>query len=76
MTRPLALQGRRFGRLTVTRRDGSIVTNDGKSYSAWLCACDCGGTRRTRGTTLRLGLATSCGCGRRARAVVQTWRLP
>jgi hypothetical protein len=51
------LTGQRFGRLVVERREGSI---DGQA--AWICKCDCGGTKRVRGYQLRSGKTASCGC--------------
>lgn len=51
------LSGRRFGRLTVTGRDGLFGIE-----AAWVCVCDCGRTTRARGTTLRDGRTYSCGC--------------
>lgn len=50
--------GRRFGRLVVIRR--SEVTR-GKEAD-WVCRCDCGGKKITRGTCLRSGVTQSCGC--------------
>lgn len=51
------LLGQRFGALTVRAR---IPTH--KPHAYWLCACDCGNTTTTRGDTLRVGRAQSCGC--------------
>lgn len=50
---------KRYGRLLVIREDG----NFGKE-KAWLCLCDCGSEARVRGSTLRNGVTTSCGCYR------------
>jgi hypothetical protein len=52
------ITGQRFGRLTVLRRDFM----SGAREVMWECACDCGGTRVTRGASLRRGLTRSCGC--------------
>lgn len=54
----LELTGRRFGRLTVLRRDGS--TAHGKT--AWACVCDCGTAKRTDARSLVAGHTMSCGC--------------
>lgn len=51
------LAGRRFGRLTVVGRSGSI----GK-HPSWKCVCDCGGECTVRGDHLRSGATRSCGC--------------
>lgn len=49
--------GRRFGRLLVKEQADNIGT-----ARAFLCKCDCGGTKVIRGHTLRSGSSTSCGC--------------
>jgi hypothetical protein len=48
----------RFGRLTVVRRAGS----DAAAQATWLCRCDCGDKIVARGSDLRRGNTTSCGC--------------
>ncbi len=58
MARPLDLVGQRFGRLVVASRAAS----DARGEARWSCRCDCGGTKTTRGSLLRSGNATSCGC--------------
>lgn len=54
----------RYGRLTV----GSY------SRGVWECICDCGETKHVRGSELRGGKVTSCGCWRResARSLCQS----
>lgn len=59
MRRRLDLAGSRFGRLTVLHRV------EGTTRSAWLCRCDCGTLRTVRGSDLRSGNTTSCGCRQR-----------
>ncbi len=54
------LTGKRFGRLTVIRRDGE----DKFLQAMWLCECDCGIKVRVRGRGLRTGNTKSCGCYR------------
>ena len=51
------LTGRRFGRLTVVRRD----ENKGVKVR-WLCRCDCGGRSSAFANDLRSGRHGSCGC--------------
>ena len=51
------LTSQRFGKLQVLRREGSL---NGKP--SWLCQCDCGDTKIVRGSDLRSGHTTSCGC--------------
>lgn len=58
------LTGQRFGLLTVRERAG--VAREKKA--AWLCDCDCGGTRIVCSRELRNGQTRSCGCIRRATA--------
>lgn len=52
--------GNRYGKLVVVERATDIGT-----LAAWVCKCDCGGTRTVRGAELRRGRAESCGCTRR-----------
>lgn len=58
--------GNRYGKLVVIERAGTYVT---KSYkqAVWLCKCDCGGTINVRGTHLRFGSTTNCGCVKHTR---------
>lgn len=51
------LSYQRFGRLTVTPKYEMR-----KSHAYWLCRCDCGGLKFVRGSHLRSGNVTSCGC--------------
>lgn len=55
-----------FGKLTVIKRDSNSIknanTNDSHAY--WLCRCECGKIISTRGSSLRTGKTTSCGCSR------------
>ena len=51
------MTGRRYGRLTVVRRDEAIT---GKA--AWVCQCDCGRSSTVQGFRLRSGRTRSCGC--------------
>lgn len=53
------IAGKKFGMLTAIRPDGK--GKDGRAY--WHCACDCGETKRVRGTDLSHGNTKSCGCG-------------
>lgn len=53
------MEGQIFGRLTVLKQDGKLGRN-----IAFLCRCKCGTERRFRGSHLRLGTSTSCGCQR------------
>lgn len=55
------LTGKMFGRLTVLFR----VQNDKRGLSQWLTMCECGNKIVTRGSSLRNGHTTSCGCAKR-----------
>lgn len=54
------LAGRRFGRLVVLRRVGSLGR-----LATWLCRCDCGGEVVATGTAVSRGRKISCGCASR-----------
>jgi len=54
------LIGKRFGKLTVICRNGSMY--NGKA--AWLCVCDCGKEKTTISSSLIRGATQSCGCYR------------
>lgn len=53
------LSGQRFGRLVVVERVGSRRT-----YTEWLCICDCGEKHLAVSADLRSGHINSCGCYR------------
>lgn len=52
--------GRKFGRLTVLRKDGE--TKERKHRVKWLCRCDCGVTTSVYTSNLLKGITKSCGC--------------
>lgn len=52
--------GQKFGRLTLLKIE---FTNHYGHY--YLCKCECGNTVVTRGSRIRAGTVTSCGCFRR-----------
>lgn len=51
------LIGLKFGLLTVIERAENIA-----GRAAWLCQCDCGGTKVVRSSNLQKGVTKSCGC--------------
>lgn len=57
MAKRIDLVGKRFGYLSVIAF--SHIYN---SHSYWLCVCDCGGYAVARGSHLKSGNVTSCGC--------------
>lgn len=59
MSRAVDETGKRYGRLTVIRRNPENAYHKGAN---WICKCDCGGERVASGIGLRQGLIKSCGC--------------
>lgn len=55
------LTGLRFGRLTVTHRNGSLKNG----AAVWHCVCDCGGEKDISASHLTGGFIQSCGCLKR-----------
>lgn len=55
-----SLIGLRFGRLVVTAHAGMI--GESRKRHAWLCECDCGGTKIVVGKNLTGRSTASCGC--------------
>lgn len=51
------LTGKKFGRLTVLKKDGKENGNQ-----MYLCQCECGNTVRVYHSNLTRGLSKSCGC--------------
>ena len=62
MRKTIALDGQKFGMLTVVSEAG--INKYGNSH--WLCRCDCGNEKVVQGGSLRSGDTKSCGCLRRA----------
>lgn len=58
------MTGMRFGRYTVIKRAESKKSGE----STWVCKCDCGNVHIVRGSKLRNGTSTSCGCYAREKA--------
>jgi hypothetical protein len=49
--------GAKFGRLTVVKK-----TTNTRGRKAWLCVCECGGTKVVEYSQLKNGETRSCGC--------------
>jgi hypothetical protein len=64
------LTAKRFGRWTVLAIHPERHRRRNSSYVLWLCRCDCGTRRLVRGSSLRRGKSTSCGCARRGKKIV------
>ena len=69
MARMIDLTGKRFGRLTVIKRDGTYERPCGVKEPTWLCVCDCGNTVVVLGTNLKSGKTLACGCMQRERTI-------
>ena len=54
----IEMTGKRFGRLTVLKRD----ENGADGSRRWICMCSCGGKTVTATRDLMSGKSTSCGC--------------
>lgn len=60
------LTGRKFGELTVIRKDTPYRTPSGIPFARWVCRCKCGKTKSIRATHLLNGKTKSCGCLKQA----------
>lgn len=58
MSKKIEMEGKTFGRLTVIRENERSKTGQ----IMWLCKCVCGSIIRVRGSDLRNGSSSSCGC--------------
>jgi len=54
------LTGKKFGKLTVIKREGTNKSN----HVTWLCSCDCGNTKITTSLSLKRGEGLHCGCSK------------
>ena len=55
------MTGRKFGRLTAIKREGS----NADKKALWLCECTCGNKVIVEGRNLRTDRTLSCGCLRK-----------
>ena len=51
------LSGQKFNRLTVIRRDESVLNK-----VSWICKCECGNEISVTTSHLKCGHTQSCGC--------------
>lgn len=56
--KPSDLIGKKFGKLTVIKRNGTSKD----TRALWLCKCDCGNEKTVDTTSLIRGFTQSCGC--------------
>ena len=57
--------GEVFGKLVVLSRGEDYLSNKGKPYVTWNCACECGNVTNVIVGNLRSGKVNSCGCEQR-----------
>jgi hypothetical protein len=57
------LTGKRFGRLTVVRQAGTVRNGEKGRGKTWLCICDCGKEKISRGQVLTHAGGGKYGCG-------------
>lgn len=62
MSKFIDLSGQRYGKLVVIERTDDRRTEGGQSIIHWTCLCDCGVIKAIRGTSLKIGRTSSCGC--------------
>lgn len=58
------LTGKKFGKLTVLKRDEDHITQKGYKVLYWICQCECGTIKSIRGSELVKGGVRSCGCSK------------
>lgn len=56
------LTGKTFGLLTVLGYGEPILRKDGRYCTSFKCMCECGNLTTVRGSALKSGNTTSCGC--------------
>ena len=73
MSNTIDMTGRRFGILTVIGRADRPAQG---GELRWVCRCDCGNTVIAKGSHLRGGNYTSCGCLHKKKVHATLQRLP
>lgn len=58
----LDLTGKKYGVLTVIKRENDYVSPNGRNHPMWLCKCVCGKEKVLKGDKLKNGCVASCGC--------------
>lgn len=56
------LTGKKFGKLTVVERAGSVYRHGKPVSPLWMCLCDCGRYKKVQSSKLTSGDVKSCGC--------------
>ena len=67
MRRMINELGNKYSRLYVI----ALADERINGQAAWICECQCGGSRVVRGNLLRKGITRSCGCLVRERVAKQ-----
>lgn len=65
------ITGQRFGQLTVIER---YSVNNKHKQTIWKCQCDCGNTTIVEGYRLKQGKCKSCGCLRKRKGIVRSFK--
>lgn len=58
----IELGGKKFGRLSVIKKNGVLPNGKNGNLAAWLCRCECGSEITVRGRDLISKNTSSCGC--------------
>lgn len=69
MGKKIDLTGNIYGRLTVIREVEPHIKPSGQIARKWLCKCECGVIKKIVGDSLRKGVAQSCGCYNKEKAI-------
>lgn len=56
------LINKKFGRLTVLKRDTDHISSSNEHRTRWICKCDCGNYITVWAKSIKSGNTTSCGC--------------
>ena len=68
ISKKINIIGQRFGNLVVIDE----APSDPSGFAKWKCLCDCGNFRIARGTDLRAGIVTHCGCKNKENRIDKT----
>lgn len=62
MSKEIDITGKRFGYLTVIKKNGHHIRKSGRKDVLWECKCDCGNIVNITKSNLANGGTISCGC--------------
>lgn len=63
--------GNKYGKLTVIAREQNTICGTAQ----WLCKCECGNTKISRGQDLRSGRTTHCGCENKSKRITNYFKI-